>query len=194
MQADSVGSWNYSECCSQLTSLATAHGIRIIRINPSQTSHTDPYTNQPVTPSPNRTIRTINGTLDRDYIASMNIARTIKHVRSSPLVKPNKTKHRVTPRKPHSYTRKHISKLIKQIINNVNAGRTPVSATSCATRNALLTHGKHPLTHATQQSPFIIPHSIMNGNNTGYGIDKTILASGPFDDGMKRRNGGFLHG
>ena len=35
---------------------------------------------------------------------------------------------------------------------------------------------------------------VIVGNIRRYGIDKPILASGSFDDGMKRRSGGFLHG
>lgn len=97
------GKWAFSEQQTSITIAMMDAGITVHRVDPSMTSHTEPFTGSTVHPMRNRMVRLVDGTLmDRDRIASLNVAlrennqKTLTH-----------TQLIITRARPHNFTRRH---------------------------------------------------------------------------------------
>ena len=100
--------------------VAALHGIEVFYVNASNTSHTDPFTDNETHPNSRREVKTSAGVFDRDYTASLEIGRRSgknadkkkrrkgKKAEQLPTLHPKKKrdKHLPTPKRPKQKTRK----------------------------------------------------------------------------------------
>lgn len=101
---DSVGGkWNHSDIQCRVKEIAELYGIKLERVNCANSSKTHPITGE-VGMISNRRVRFKNGViLDRDHIASINIANRVKrsHVTPKKITKSTKTPKRFKRSRSH---------------------------------------------------------------------------------------------
>ena len=143
---ENTGKWNHALVREKICELAELHGIDVMLVDAKNTSHNDPFTDNHVNPKSTRMMRVVVGERDRDYIASIEIARrdgknVVKKKRKKKKVKqpkvrlvPGKSrdKHAPTPKRPKQQSRKGAWKSIvkpvrllsKQggVVNNTDSG------------------------------------------------------------------------
>ena len=129
------GSWNFSQTQEKIHKVLSAHGIRVYVVNARNSSHTDPFTDEPISHDSNRMAETAVGKRDRDYLAGLELTkrkgrkyrRKDKFRKSAPAVKmPKKCrdKHAPTPKraKPTKKTTIHKLKVKNNEKTAVNSG------------------------------------------------------------------------
>ena len=143
---DNTGKWNHALVREKICEIAELHGIEVMLVSAKNTSHTDPFTDEYIDPKSTRVMSVSIGERDRDYIASLEIARrdgknVVKKKRKKKKVKQPKVrlvpgrsrdKHAPTPKRPKQYSRKGAWKnlvkparlLVKQggVVNNTGSG------------------------------------------------------------------------
>ena len=142
---DNTGKWNHALVREKICELAELHGIEIMLVDAKNTSHTDPFTDEYVDPKSTRVMNVSIGERDRDYIASIEVARrngknVVKKKRKKKVKQdkvrlvPGKSrdKHAPTPKRPKQQSRKGAWKsfvkparlLAKQggVVNNIDSG------------------------------------------------------------------------
>lgn len=70
-----TGRWNFAWVRKCVVDECALYGVRVVLVNPSMTSRTDPFTNGEVIPRADRSVDCGCCVLDRDYLAALNIAR-----------------------------------------------------------------------------------------------------------------------
>lgn len=116
---ENTGKWNHSLVSEKICELAELHGIEVMLVDAKNTSHTDPFTDEHVNPKSTRVMRVAIGERDRDYVASLEIARRDgknvmkkkrkkKEKQTKVRLVPGKSrdKHAPTPKRPKQYSRK----------------------------------------------------------------------------------------
>ena len=143
---ENTGKWNHALVREKICEIAELHGIEVMLVDAKNTSHTDPFTDNHVNPKNTRMMRVSVGERDRDYIASIEIARRdgkniVKKKRKKKKLKQPKVrlvpgrsrdKHAPTPKRPKQRSRKGEWKsivkparlLVKQggVVNNTGSG------------------------------------------------------------------------
>lgn len=69
------GKWNHSDVRDKIYNLLSLHGIEVFEVYAKHTSHVDPFNGEKVSYDKDRKAKTEKGFLDRDYLASMEIAK-----------------------------------------------------------------------------------------------------------------------
>mgnify|MGYP007130080316 FL=1 len=141
---ENTGKWNHALVREKICELAELHGIEVMIVDAKNTSHTDPFTDVHVNPKSTRMMRVTVGERDRDYIASLEIARrdgknVVKKKRKKKVKQskvrlvPGKSrdKHAPTPKRPKQRSRKGEWKSIVKparlsnrggVVNNTDSG------------------------------------------------------------------------
>ena len=121
---ENTGKWNHADVVSKLKEITSLHGIQVLLVNAKNTSHTDPFTDDHVTANNKRLVNISTGVRDRDYVASLEIARRPgknaskkkrkknKHKKNKIVLTPRKSrdKHAPTPKRPKPIPRKKLWK------------------------------------------------------------------------------------
>ena len=142
---ENTGKWNHALVREKICELAELHGIEVMLVDAKNTSHTDPFTDNHVNPKNTRMMRVSIGERDRDYIASLEIARrdgknVVKKKRKKKAKQPkirlvpgkSRDKHAPTPKRPKQYSRKGAWKSVikparllnnrEGVVNNTGSG------------------------------------------------------------------------
>ena len=142
---ENTGKWNHALVREKICELAELHGIEVMLVDAKNTSHTDPFTDNHVNPKSTRMMRVSIGERDRDYIASLEIARrdgknVVKKKHKKKVKQPkirlvpgkSRDKHAPTPKRPKQYSRKGAWKSIIKparlrgnrggVVNNTGSG------------------------------------------------------------------------
>ena len=142
---ENTSKWNHALIREKICELAELHGIEVMLVDAKNTSHTDPFIDEHVNPKSTRMMRVAVGERDRDYIASLEIARrdgknVVKKKRKKKKLKqpkvrlvPGKSrdKHAPTPKRPKQQSRKGLWKSIVKparlsnrggVVNNTDSG------------------------------------------------------------------------
>ena len=141
---ENTGKWNHALVREKICELAELHGIEVMLVDAKNTSHTDPFTDAHVNPKSTRMMRVAIGERDRDYVASLEIARrdgknVVKKKRKKKAKQPkvrltpgkSRDKHAPTPKRPKQRSRKGEWKSIVKparlsnrggVVNNTDSG------------------------------------------------------------------------
>ena len=116
---ENTGKWNHALIREKICEIAELHDIEVVLVDAKNTSHTDPFTDNHVNPKSTRVMRVAVGERDRDYIASLEIARrdgknVVKKKRKKKTRQDkvrlvpgrSRDKHAPTPKRPKQYSRK----------------------------------------------------------------------------------------
>ena len=175
---ENTGKWNHALVREKICELAELHGIEVMLVDAKNTSHTDPFTDEYVDPKSTRTMRVAVGERDRDYIASLEIARrdgknVVKKKRKKKVKQPkirlvpgkSRDKHAPTPKRPKQQSRKGAWKSIikpvrlrdKQggVITNIDSGY------DIAVHNLVMDSDSRTMTHIEDYINENIPYSSM---------------------------------
>ena len=110
----SEGRWNHSEIQDFITEFAELEGIKIIKIYAKHTSSAHPVTGE-LGKKRNRNIQFQNGdVVDRDLLASINIAKRNKKSQKENKVKQLRKRHTSTPKKVKKPSNRKVSLAIRQ--------------------------------------------------------------------------------
>ena len=121
---ENTGKWNHADVVDKLKELTALHGIQVFLVNAKDTSHNDPFTDDHVTANNKRLVNISIGVRDRDYVASLEIARRPgknankkkrkknEHKKNKIVLTPKKSrdKHAPTPKRPKPTPRKKVWK------------------------------------------------------------------------------------
>lgn len=175
---DNTGKWNHALVREKICELAELHGIDVMLVDAKNTSHNDPFTDNHVNPKNTRMMRVAIGERDRDYIASLEIARRdgknvvkkkrkkkVKHAKVRLVPGKSRDKHAPTPKRPKQQSRKGAWKSIvkparllnKQggVVNNTDSGY------EIAVHNLVIDSDTHTMTHVEDHINENIPYSSM---------------------------------
>ena len=108
------GRWNHSEVQDFITEFAELEGIKVIKIYAKHTSSAHPITGELGRKS-GRNVRFSNGgVMDRDLLASINIAKRNKRNQKENKVNKLRKKHTSTPKKVKKPSNRRVSLAIRQ--------------------------------------------------------------------------------
>ena len=108
------GRWNHSEVQEFITEFAELEGIKVIKIYAKHTSSAHPVTGE-LGKKRNRNIQFQNGDMmDRDLLASINIAKRNKKNKKENKVNQLKKRHTSTPKKVKKPSNRKVSLAIRQ--------------------------------------------------------------------------------
>lgn len=129
------GKWNHHDIQEKIVMVADYYGITVRNVSAKNTSRTDPFTGDSVTPNSERLIIGDGYSVDRDYAASLNIAcrsgRIVKNKRNRYKKRKSsdaktlkrkscRDKHASTPKRPLTIRHKRVTKqLTKQSGNPI---------------------------------------------------------------------------
>ena len=117
---ENTGKWNHADVVDKLKELTALYGIQVFLVNAKNTSHTDPFIDDYVATNNKRMVNISIGLRDRDYVASLEIARRPgknankkkrkknEHKKNKIVLTPKKSrdKHAPTPKRPKPILRK----------------------------------------------------------------------------------------
>lgn len=175
---ENTGKWNHALVREKICELAELHGIEVTLVDAKNSSHTDPFTDEYVDPKSTRVMSVSIGERDRDYIASLEIARRDgknvvkkkrkKKVKQSKVrLSPGKSrdKHAPTPKRPKQQSRKGLWKSIIKpvrlrdnrggVVNNTDSGY------DIAVHNLVIDSDNRTMTHIEDHINENIPYSSM---------------------------------
>ena len=183
---EKTGKWNHALVREKICELAELHGIEVTLVDAKNTSHTDPFTDEYVNPKDTRVMKVVIGERDRDYIASLEIARrdgknVVKKKRKKKKAKqpkvrlvPGKSrdKHAPTPKRPKQQSRKGAWKSVVKparlrdnqggVVNNTDSGY------DIAVHNLVIDSDTRTMTHIEDHINENIPYSSMFKYTKGY--------------------------
>lgn len=121
------GKWDFSNILSKLIEISELYGVTVLLVSARNSSHTDPFSKERVSPLEDRTVNTSNGVMDRDYCAALELGtRKGRGIKKSKIVDKGKKKKRVlkrgrtrdkhcsTPKRPRVLRRTTCHKLMKK--------------------------------------------------------------------------------
>lgn len=132
------GKWDFSAVRSKIEEVARLSGITVHIINANQSSHTDPFTDEKISPKSNRTVVLSDGeSWDRDHVASLEIARRSKE-KSKSKVQLDRSKCRdktgPTPKRPKQKPRRRERVELSRLTKARGFGSSPIVANPTETR------------------------------------------------------------
>lgn len=123
---ENTGKWNHADVVNKLKEITSLHGIQVFLVDAKNTSHTDPFTDDYINANDKRLVNISIGVRDRDYVASLEIARRPgknankkkrkkrkKNKHNNKIVltpKKSRDKHAPTPKRPKPIPRKKVWK------------------------------------------------------------------------------------
>ena len=120
------GRWNHSEIQDFITEFAELEGIKVIKIYAKHTSSVHPVTGE-LGKKRNRNIHFPNGdVMDRDLLASINIAKRNKRNQKENKVNQLKKRHTSTPKKVKKPSNRKVSLAIKNKLLEKNQRGTEI--------------------------------------------------------------------
>lgn len=152
------GKWDHSLVQHKIRNIAELYSISVLLVDARGTSHTDPFTDDSVTPSRNRTVCTGGGVLNRDHCASLEVSRRPGGVRK-PKKGPKRSlvpgkrrdKHHGTPKRPKRIIRVDIVRGVGVSNSNPSSGSpiavvfSGVARSSSTTFHSCEHNGSFPL-------------------------------------------------
>lgn len=150
------GKWSFGSISHKIIEIAELYGITVLYVNARNSSHTDPFTKERVTPGRDRSVKTVISKIDRDYCAALELGtRKGRGVKKSKIVdrnkkdsrslKPRRTrdKHHSTPKRPKLIRRKSCYKLMHkhnvslEDFKNTTGTSVAVASSGIVSRNVL---------------------------------------------------------